>query len=70
MTTALVWFRNDLRTLDHKGLLDACKADRVIALYCFHPEHYREGDFGIPKTGPFRAQFLIETVSSKPRWSA
>lgn len=63
MKTALYWFRNDLRTIDHGGLRRACEADRVLAVYCFNPEHYSEGDFGIPKTGPFRAAFLIETVA-------
>ncbi len=64
MKTALYWFRNDLRTLDHPGLHEASQADRVIGVYFFDPRHFDNGDFGIPKTGPFRAKFLLETVEA------
>ena len=36
----LVWFRNDLRTLDNTSLQQACANDAgVIAVYCFDPRH-------------------------------
>ncbi len=63
-TTALHWFRNDLRAADNEGLTAACKADRVLAVYCFDPRSWAEGDFGFPKMGPFRARFLWQTVAS------
>ncbi len=60
----LVWFRNDLRTLDNTALHEACKGDRVIGVYCFDPRHYEQGPFGFLRTGQYRAQFLIETVTA------
>lgn len=63
----LVWFRNDLRTLDNTALHEACKGERVIGVYCFDPRHFTIGPFGFGKTGPYRAQFLIETVSALRR---
>ena len=62
MKTALYWFRNDLRTHDLSGLSQACQNPDVFAVYCFDPRHFGMGDYGIPKTGPYRAQFLRETV--------
>lgn len=60
----IVWFRNDLRVKDNHSLKAACEADGdVIGIYCFDPYFYKEGDFGFTKTGKFRAQFLIESVS-------
>lgn len=63
MDTALVWFRNDLRSQDNISLSKAINSGkRVVALYCFDPRHFEIGDFGFKKTEKFRAQFLIETV--------
>lgn len=59
----LVWFRNDLRTIDNKSLSEAtatCK--KVIACFCFDPDLFQENNYGFKKTDKFRAQFLIETV--------
>jgi deoxyribodipyrimidine photo-lyase len=64
MKTALYWFRNDLRTHDLAGLSQACKNPNVLAVYCFDPRHFAMGDYGILKTGPFRAQFLRQTVQN------
>ena len=63
MKTALYWFRGDLRVADNEALLAACRADRVLAAYCFDPEAFGPGEYGFPKTGPFRARFLLETVA-------
>ena len=63
MSEGLVWFRNDLRTADHEALKTACDLhDKVIALYCFDPRHFKKDKFGFTKTGKFRAKFLIETI--------
>ncbi|MEM8764865.1 MAG: DASH family cryptochrome [Bacteroidota bacterium] len=62
MKNALLWFRNDLRTVDHQGLTEAAKAKKVIAVYCFDPRHYADTPYGFKKTEKFRAKFLIETV--------
>jgi deoxyribodipyrimidine photo-lyase len=63
--TQLVWFRNNLRVEDNKSLAEAMKGDgRIIALYCFDPRQFAETKFGFPKTGAFRAKFLVETVTN------
>ena len=60
----LVWFRNDLRTIDNAVLFEAQKnCDQLIAVYCFDPRHFAIVKFGFKKTEKFRAKFLIETVT-------
>ncbi len=60
----LVWFRNDLRLHDHEPLQDALKADaQVIPVYVFDPRQFGETAFGFPKTGRFRAKFMLESVA-------
>ncbi|XP_077238506.1 cryptochrome 3 isoform X2 [Tasmannia lanceolata] len=62
---AIVWFRNDLRILDNEALYRAWTlAGEILPVYCVDPRlfgttHY----FGFPKTGAFRAQFLIECLA-------
>ncbi|RMB59138.1 DASH family cryptochrome [Dokdonia sinensis] len=64
MDTVLVWFRNDLRVADNHSLKNAiATGKRVIGFYCFDPTHFAETDFGFKKTGKFRAQFLIESIT-------
>ena len=63
--TALVWYRNDLRTLDHLGLRKAVESGyRVVAFYTFNPKHYYTHRWGFKKTDRFRAQFIIESVQA------
>jgi deoxyribodipyrimidine photo-lyase len=60
----LVWFRNDLRTIDNLVLYNAClNAKRVIAIYCYDPRQFEKNTFGFKKTEKFRAKFLIETIN-------
>ncbi|XP_010518466.1 PREDICTED: blue-light photoreceptor PHR2-like [Camelina sativa] len=62
--SSLVWFRNDLRVHDNEALNsanDECVS--VLPVYCFDPRDYGKSSSGFDKTGPFRAQFLIESVS-------
>ncbi|MGB7087894.1 MAG: DASH family cryptochrome [Phormidesmis sp.] len=60
----LLWLRNDLRLHDHEPLHRALeKKAQVIPLYCFDPRHFGETTFGFPKTGAYRAQFLLESVA-------
>jgi deoxyribodipyrimidine photo-lyase len=62
--TILVWFRNDLRVHDNEILLEAIrKADKILPVYCFDPYYFTRSASGIPKTGSFRARFLIESVA-------
>ena len=62
--TILVWFRNDLRIHDNEILLEAIrKADKVLPVYCFDPFYFTKTSTGEPKTGSFRARFLLESVA-------
>jgi len=63
-TKILIWYRNDLRLHDHEALYRALeqKAQLIIPFYCFDDRQFRSTAFGFPKTGSFRAQFLIESV--------
>jgi len=64
MSTAIVWHRNDLRVRDHQALHYAAQQhDRVVPVYCFDPRHFDTGMFDLPKTGPYRARFLRESVA-------
>ena len=63
ITSALVWFRNDLRVEDHRGLNQATASyDNVIAYYTFNPNHYGNIRWGFKKTEKYRAKFLIESI--------
>ena len=60
----LVWFRNDLRTIDNAVLFEAQKnGNQLIAVYCFDPRSFAFDKFGFKKTEKYRAKFLIETVT-------
>ncbi len=60
----LIWYRNDLRSSDHEPLHAALKAKaRVIPVYCFDPRQFGQTSFGFSRTGPIRAQFLLESVA-------
>ncbi|PQJ81148.1 DASH family cryptochrome [Polaribacter glomeratus] len=62
--TGLIWFRNNLRTLDNIALKNAVeKHEKVIAVYFFDPKFFKEDAFGFQKTAKFRAKFLIETIT-------
>ena len=64
----LIWYRNDLRLHDHEPLCRALKQQaEVIPVYCFDPRQFAETSFGFAKTGPFRAQFLLEAVADLRR---
>jgi deoxyribodipyrimidine photo-lyase len=60
----LIWYRNDLRLHDHLPLVQAlAEGASVIPLYCFDDRHFGRTKFGFPKTGAFRAQFLLESIT-------
>ncbi|NER28031.1 MAG: cryptochrome DASH, partial [Symploca sp. SIO1C4] len=62
--TILIWYRNDLRLHDHEPLYQALQAKAsVIPLYCFDERQFGTTSFGFPKTGAFRAQFILESVA-------
>ena len=51
-------------------------AEHIIPLYCFDPRHYAGTyHYNLPKTGPFRLRFVLESISdlrntllNKGRW--
>lgn len=60
----LLWFRNDLRLHDHEPLYRALEQKaEIIPVYCFDPRQFGQTSFGFPKTGSYRAQFLLESVA-------
>lgn len=60
---AILWFRNDLRIHDHEPLHQALESvSEVIPLYCIDPRWFGKTSYGFPKTGPFRAKFLLESL--------
>lgn len=64
MKRTLVWLRNDLRVHDNLPLFEACNLGEVLPVYCFDPLQFKKSTFGFNKTGPFRSQFLLETVQN------
>ena len=59
----IIWYRNDLRLHDHKPIYNAIEEKaQIIPVYCFDPRHFATTSFGFPKTGKYRAQFLLESV--------
>lgn len=64
MKTKIVWFRNDLRLHDNPSLTEAIeKSDQIVPVFVFDPRCFGTGKYGFPKTGNYRAKFLMEAVS-------
>lgn len=60
----LMWFRNDLRLHDNETLIKAIEENKtVLPIYIFDTRNFRTSTYGFNKTGPFRAQFLRESVA-------
>ena len=53
-----------LRIHDHEPFHRALEQKaEIIPVYCFDPRQFGQTSFGFPKTGAYRAQFLIESVA-------
>lgn len=64
MKRGIVWFKTDLRLHDNETLVQALKqCDDIIPVYCFDPADYATTSFGTKKTGEFRFQFLMESLT-------
>lgn len=68
----LIWYRADLRLHDHEPLRTAvtemqATSVQIVPVYCFDPRQFGQTSFGFPKTGAFRAQFLLESVADLRR---
>lgn len=63
---ALVWFRQDLRLHDNEAVTTALRmADEVVPMYVFDERIFKgQTRFGFPKTGRYRARFLLESVEN------
>jgi deoxyribodipyrimidine photo-lyase len=60
----LIWYRNDLRLEDHEAIFRANQEQlEIIPFYCFDPRQFATTSYGFPKTGNFRAKFLLESVT-------
>jgi len=64
MSNAIVWFKNDLRLRDNEMLSRACKShEKILPVFIFDPRQFDQlSSLNFHKTGPFKAQFLIESV--------
>jgi deoxyribodipyrimidine photo-lyase len=61
---AIVWFRQDLRLHDNEALTSALRmAEEVVPVYVFDERIFKgKTRFGFPKTGKFRAKFILESI--------
>ncbi len=65
MNRAILWFRNDLRLEDNPALHAALAAGgEVLPVYIIDTDQQRSGPHGIPRMGPYRAQFLRQCLTS------
>ena len=63
MKTAIYWFRNDLRVVDNHILKQATEDnDQIIGVYILEDRLLGKDRYGFAKTGPFRLQFLLESL--------
>ncbi|OIM97228.1 DASH family cryptochrome [Polynucleobacter sp. QLW-P1DATA-2] len=63
MTTAIYWFRNDLRLEDNPALMLACKsADYLLPIYVHDKRLGEETPWGFPRTSEHRKVFLQESL--------
>lgn len=64
MKTAILWFRNDLRLYDNPALKAALeKAEEIVPVYVIDERHLQEDRWGFVRTGPYRLQFLLESLA-------
>jgi deoxyribodipyrimidine photo-lyase len=64
MKRGIVWFKTDLRLHDNETLVRAIdQCDEIIPVYCFDESHFKITEFGQRKTGNFRAEFLLESLT-------
>jgi deoxyribodipyrimidine photo-lyase len=67
---AIIWFRGtDLRVHDNVIVHDAVtrvqrqQVAEVLPVFCFDPHFFSATAWGSAKTGPHRAQFLLDSVA-------
>ena len=72
MTTHVVWFRNDLRVVDHAALNHACERANtdggvVLPIYVIDPLWFGETANGFPRVCSERIRFLLESLRDLDR---
>lgn len=58
----LVWFRSDLRTLDHAPLRAAVAAGPTVAVVALDVDRFRPHEHAFPRIGEHAAAFLLKSV--------
>lgn len=59
----IVWFRNDLRTIDNPSLYKASGEELpFLAVLIIDTDYLKKQQFGFKKLGKFRAKFLLESI--------
>jgi deoxyribodipyrimidine photo-lyase len=60
----IVWLRNDLRLDDHEPFHRAAQTGApIVPVFCIDPRQFSTLPSGAPKTGRFRARFLVESLA-------
>ena len=64
----LVWFRADLRLHDHEPFHAAAGASSsLLPVFVFDPRDFGKSPSGFDRTGPYRANFLLDSVADLRR---
>ncbi|MHC4809058.1 MAG: DASH family cryptochrome [Planctomycetota bacterium] len=63
----MVWFRDDLRTVDQPALAAAAAAGPVTAVAVLDPAEYAPGPDGHPRQGAAHARFRLESLADLGR---
>lgn len=62
-TTAIIWFRNNLRVTDNHILSSAShKFDHLLPIYIFDTSDWEKDEYGHIKTNVYRTKFILESV--------
>ncbi|MEM1349096.1 MAG: deoxyribodipyrimidine photo-lyase, partial [Myxococcota bacterium] len=62
MELQLIWFKRDLRVLDHEPLVRAMRAGPTVALYVYEP-----GYWALPEHSPIHFDFVAQSVEELRR---
>lgn len=63
-TTAIIWFRNNLRVTDNHILTSAShKFDHILPVFIFDSSQWEKDEYGNIKTNVYRTKFLLESVA-------
>jgi deoxyribodipyrimidine photo-lyase len=64
MHRTILWFRTDLRLADNSAMVFAlATSEEVLPVYVLDPRQIGATPFGFTRMGPYRAQFLLESLT-------